>query len=117
MAAKLDLASAIVARYHGDEAAAAEREWFVRTFSERRAPADMPVTPVGAGDGSAFAIVRAHFSPEEHSNSALRRLFAQGAVDIGDAKVTDPATPVELPDDGVVVRVGKRTWFRAVPRR
>jgi len=114
MAAKMRLASEIVRRYHGDEAAEAEREWFTRTFRERKAPADAPVV-VAPDEPTIYAVLRRAFPSDEKSNSELRRLLSQRAVEVDGEVVTDPDAPVAIPEDGVFVKVGKRNWFRVVP--
>jgi tyrosyl-tRNA synthetase len=115
MAAKMRLAGEIVRRYHGDEAAEAEREWFTETFRERKAPADAPVV-VAPESPTIYAILRSAFPPEEKSNSELRRLLGQRAVEVDGGVVTDPDAPVAIPEEGVFLKVGKRNWFRVLPR-
>src|SRR5205807_2191453 len=46
MEAKKRLAQAIVARYHGDETAAEEKQWFEEAFSKRQVPEDIPALTV-----------------------------------------------------------------------
>lgn len=46
-------------------------------------------------------------------NSELRRLIAQDAVSVNDAKVGDTQTPIPI-GDAVRVRVGKKTFFKIV---
>lgn len=112
--AKLDLAEAVVARYHGAAAGRRERAWFQETFSERRTPADAPLLRASAPVLSAFALVREAVGPEA-SNAELRRLIGQGGLRVDGERVDDPDRPVRLPsaaDAPVTVRLGKRRWFR-----
>jgi tyrosyl-tRNA synthetase len=117
MAAKMRLAGEIVRRYHGEGAAEAEQAWFTETFRERKPPADAPVVvaPDSAEPPTIFSILRRAFPPEEKSNSELRRLLGQRAVEVDGEVVTDPEAPVPIADDGVFLKVGKRSWFRVVP--
>lgn len=110
LSCKHALAHAVVARYHGAVVADAEREWFIATFSRRQAPADMPELWVRAEAVPAIELMRRYFGAAR-SKSALRRLFAQRAVVVDGATLTEPDEPV-APRDGTVVQVGKRTWFR-----
>ena len=51
------------------------------------------------------------------SSSEAARLVAQGAVYAGDARLADPSmlvVPGELPDEGLVIRVGRRRFLRVV---
>ena len=92
----------------------AERAWFERTFSERRTPEELPQREVVDPAPTALSLLRAAFPPEEKSNSELRRLITQGAVQVDGTPVRDPEAVVGVPPAGVVVKVGKRRWFRVV---
>ncbi len=108
MQAKRDLAAAIVARYHDEQVASAEAEWFDRTFSQRATPADAAAIDVPTG-ANACAILR--LCLPDLSRSQHRRLLEQGAVRLNDTKLTPEDTPVKVAD-GDVLRVGRRQWFR-----
>lgn len=112
MKCKLELAVAIVERYHGRAASDEEKEWFISTFSTRESPADAPVVRLGVDQCTAYYIVRHCFPIEQKSNTIIRGLFCQGAVKIGGEKIVDCNHEVNLPPDGLVVQVGKRSWFR-----
>jgi tyrosyl-tRNA synthetase len=116
MEAKLRLATEIVRRYHGDQVAAAERAWFERTFSQRRTPEELPQREVVDPAPTALVLLRAAFPSKEKSNSELRRLIAQGAFQVDGTPVRDPEAVVSVPPEGVVLKVGKRRWFRVVAR-
>ena len=107
---KLFLAHEIVKRYHGAEIADKEQEWFLRTFSSRRTPSDIPVIQVELGEQTVFNLVK-HFFGSKKSHSELRRLFEQGAISLNDQTLRQAEQVVEV-HDGDVFRVGKRTWFR-----
>lgn len=114
---KLLLAKEIVQRYHGEKVAEEELQWFRKTFSERQIPEDAPVISLGSDSASAFEILRKCFSPTEKSNSEIRRLINQGAVKIDDRTVESPEEIVLLTTGGVKLKVGKRNWFKIVPRK
>lgn len=116
MGLKLTLSEAIVARYHGQKAAQAEREWFIKTFSRKEAPENLREVRIGRESTTVFEIVRSCFSVEEKSNSEIRRLISQGAVEINGEGVREFDTIISLRVNkkGVVLRVGKRTWFRVI---
>jgi tyrosyl-tRNA synthetase len=107
---KKQLATEIVRRYHGDDVAREERQWFDQTFSMRQIPADCQDLILEAKPTSAFEIVRQFFG-DQKSNSAIRRLFQQGAVKHNGVKLENPAENIE-PNDGDAFQVGKRVWFR-----
>ena len=114
--AKERLARVIVARYHGDAAAAAAAEEFRRVFSEKDKPSEIPEVRIPAAEfqdgkiGLARLVVVAGFAP---STSEAMRLIKQGAVRIDDEVVSDPKAQVAVVP-GAVLRVGKRRWGRLV---
>ncbi|MCX5674313.1 MAG: tyrosine--tRNA ligase [Planctomycetota bacterium] len=115
--AKERLASTLVARYYGPEAAGREAAEFRRVFSEKQKPADIPkkYIPVQGEQqavGLASAIVACGFAS---STSQARRLIEQGAVTWGDRKITDPKASVVLAAVGTLVRVGKLNWAEVYP--
>lgn len=110
MRAKLFLAREIVRRYHGQEIAEQELAWFRETFSERAIPQDIPAILLPAGEQSAFSIVKSFFGSRK-SNSAIRRLFEQGAIALNGRKIEQVEEQVEV-QHGDEWRVGKREWFR-----
>lgn len=112
---KLLLAKEIVARYHGTVVADQEAQWFTRTFSERKAPESITEISLGTDSANILVILRRCFSPSEKSNSALRRLIQQRAVEIDGRVMERIEEMVLIPSSGITLRIGKRTWFRLVP--
>jgi tyrosyl-tRNA synthetase len=128
--AKMRLAREIVAAYHGIEAARAAEERFVRVFSRREIPADVPekvlslaeVLGVGSRQEAAGApagercasvwlprlLVLADLAS---SHSEGRRLIEQGGVRLNGLRVTDPEASLQVPD-GSVLQVGWRRFVR-----
>jgi tyrosyl-tRNA synthetase len=119
MQAKKTLGTDIVASYYG--AAAAEQsasEWQHR-FSERQDPTEMEERKIPAGEldqgriNICKLLVILCFAK---SNNEARRYVQEGAVTIGPerAKVSDPNTLIDIPPEGVIVRVGKRKVARVI---
>ncbi len=108
-AAKDRLAQAIVARFHGAEAAAAASAEFSRVFSQSQIPTDIPVVSIAEPElPLAALLVRCGLAA---SNGEARRLIEQGAVRIDGERMTDPRAPVAI-RPGMVVRAGKRGFAR-----
>jgi tyrosyl-tRNA synthetase len=107
---KEHLAKAIVAQYHGAQAAGAAADEFRRVFAEKEIPAEIPEVRIARGIGLAALIVSAGFAK---SNSEAMRLIRQGAVRINDRVIADPQASVEAAG-GDVLRVGKRRWARLI---
>ncbi|TWD82434.1 tyrosyl-tRNA synthetase [Kribbella amoyensis] len=107
--AKLQLAAAVVTRYHGAGAARAELDAFTRVFSERAEPEDIPAVVVSTASPTTLQLLQA--ARPDDSNSELRRLIRQGAVTIDGTKSTDPDEKPTLQPD-TILRSGRRTWHR-----
>ncbi len=115
--AKRELARRLVARYHGDDGAAAAEEHFNRLFVDHEVPADLEeaaVEPyIGDSEGGKVHMPLLMGGVFEMSSSEARRLIGQGGVKL-DGK-TIPADrldfdPADL--DGRVLQVGKRRFRR-----
>ena len=110
MTGKRLLGRELVARYHGQEVAEREDEWFRRVFSERSVPDDMPV--IAVGDPNIALIDLLQLCLPAASRNELRRLIADGSVRLdGQRKLTDLGQrhPVS---SGDALRIGRRRWFR-----
>jgi tyrosyl-tRNA synthetase len=110
--AKRALARALVARFHGEEAAQ-EAEWaFDRVHVSREAPSDMPTVDGEATDGKVHlpALLADAFGI---STSEARRALGQGGVRLDGEPVADGT--LDLPADelgGKVLQLGKRRFAR-----
>jgi len=112
-AAKLALARALAARWHGSEAAAAEQEWFEATFSRREFPEDAPLVRAAPGEWRVLDLVA--LAAPGQSRSELRRLIAAGAVAIDCTVATAPDQLVELRYGAELrLKAGKRRFVRLV---
>jgi tyrosyl-tRNA synthetase len=114
--AKEALGKAIVAQYHGTEAA----EKAAADFRRRAAgedPDDVPEVVLDAGkldaEGRIPAFVLLKELGLESSGSSARRVIEQGGFNIGPSRevISDPKAPVHV-HDGLIVRVGKRKIVR-----
>jgi tyrosyl-tRNA synthetase len=112
MEAKKRLASAVVARFHGEPAARAAEEAFARQFQAREVPAEVPRVPLPAGvELRLFEVVlRAELAG---SASEAKRLIQQGGIRFDEQKVEDPyATLAVRLGERVLVRKGRREFRR-----
>lgn len=112
--AKMRLARELVTLYHGAEAARRAEEEFVRRFSRRELPQDVPevVVAAGAGEGESVWLPQllklAGLVP---STSEGRRKVEEGAVRVDGERVQDPAASLAL-RDGMILQVGRRRAAR-----
>jgi tyrosyl-tRNA synthetase len=110
--AKVSLAEAIVAQFHGDAAAERAREDFRRAFSRGEVPEDVETKTLVGGDGgpAAKTLVALGLAP---SMREARRKIAEGALRLyaGGAgeprEVRDPEEPLAASGDAVL-RLGRR---------
>lgn len=107
--AKDQLAQAIVARFHGEAAAAEASAEFARVFTQSELPSDIPDIHIAESElGVVALLVRCKLAA---SNGEAKRLVEQGAVRIDEQRVSDPRAVVGL-RPGLVVRAGKRGFAR-----
>ncbi len=114
MLAKKRLAHEITRQFHGSDAAAQAQEQFTRVHQQHQLPSDIPEIqcdgqPLGEGR---FSIQLSHHLVQKgfvSSNSELRRLVAQNAVEVDGQKISEMTATVK---DGSVVKVGKRTFVK-----
>ena len=112
--AKVELAHAIVRRYHGEEVADAEREFFFDTFSKKAFPDDAPVIVFSKTNNpsTVFELVKA--CHPDFSSSQIRRLITQGAIVLNDERITNPQASISLVEGENNLKTGKRTFFKVV---
>lgn len=117
MEMKKRLASALTAKFYGEEAGLYEREQFENVFSKKQAREDMPafawdaLVPAGAPDASLVDLLAA--TKLFPSKKEIRRLIEQGAVKIGDRKASGVGERLEkTAAAGTVVQAGKRIFVK-----
>ena len=113
-AAKRRVARAIVARYHGEDAAGGAEAAFDRQFKQHEAPEEVPEASIpedavrGANVSLAKLLAKLGLAS---SGSEARRLIAQGGVRVNGAVVSDEEiSRTQL--GGALVQVGKRRFVR-----
>lgn len=110
--AKMELATEIVARYHGTEAADAARARWEAQFSRGEVPAELPERTVDAEEGGTVWVPKALAQAGLVSSSSEgRRRLQQGAVEVDGTRVTDLKATFDR-GRAYVVKAGKRAWAR-----
>ena len=111
--AKMRLAREIVATFHGDENVGEAEEAFVSVFQKRELPEEMAEVTVPDGwrmqGVNVVDLVMA--TNQVPSTSEARRLIQQGGLKINGTKV-GRIEEVIKPEDGMVIRMGKRRFAR-----
>jgi tyrosyl-tRNA synthetase len=108
MELKKELATTVVRMYHGDDAAQRAASEWASVHQRGELPEDMPVLRVARG--VPLVEVLAGIA-SVGSRRAARRLVADGGVEVGGARVTDPELVV---GEDAVLRVGPKRFFRIV---
>lgn len=116
MEVKRRLAREIVTIYHSAEAAQEADREFMRVFSARELPEDIPVMDVPmeyVKDGKIWLPRLLSSLGLVGSNSEGRRMIQQGAVEIDGVRHTDPMKEISVDSlRGAVIRVGKLKFAR-----
>ena len=113
MSAKLALARLVVARSHGNEAAAAAEEHFTRVVRQGEAPEDVPEALFEAADGRVY-LPGLLAALAGGSTSHWRRQIDQGGVKVNGASVSEYEVDAATLD-GALLQAGKRRFFRLRP--
>jgi tyrosyl-tRNA synthetase len=117
MEAKLRLARFVVARSHGDEAAASAEEHFTRVVRRHEAPKDVPTVVLSPDDvdgGDVYLPGLLVRYMDVSSTSEGRRLIGQGGVKLDGEPVSELTLPLERLANGLV-QAGKRRFATFLP--
>jgi tyrosyl-tRNA synthetase len=112
---KLRMAREIVTEFHSSEDAQDAQEAFIRQFSERKLPSDIPDYSLKAARNIVEVMVDAGLAA---SNNKARELIKQNAVSLfpkGESGSSERITDNEYvlqPIEGAILKVGKRQYIR-----
>ncbi|MEM6484103.1 MAG: tyrosine--tRNA ligase [Pseudomonadota bacterium] len=110
MKVKMEMAKAVVERYHGGDVAELEQTKFTSVFSKRQVPMEMPEVIIPSGVSVIDAVCKADASVG--SRSRARRLIRGNGVRLNDATVTDEKMILEDSGQEVILNIGKLKWFK-----
>ncbi len=111
LALKRQLASAVVARFHGPEAAGRAAAHFRQVVQRKELPDEIPETRLEVGpEGNRGLLELLSGLGLAASNSEARRLVVQGAVQIDGRPIRDAG--LRLAAGSYLVKVGKRRFAR-----
>ena len=115
MEVKKRLASDLVRQYHSDAAADEAAQTFQRVVQRQQAPEEVPEVSVPADLLGATWVDLCAGLELSASKGEARRMMRQGGFYIEQTPVKDTEARAEVPAAGVVVRLGKRRYYRLVP--
>lgn len=114
LSAKLRLAEEVVKIYHGADSAKTARENFKQTIQDKEAPEDIKIVRVSSASDKGPTLQEIVLAGGfEGSKSQIRRLAEQGGIKVDDRTINNQHEIINIPPDGVVIKVGKRMWFKA----
>ncbi|MDD4797063.1 MAG: tyrosine--tRNA ligase, partial [Eubacteriales bacterium] len=107
---KYRLAQIITGLYHSPADAARAKDYYDAAFAAKGIPQQLPTLQLHSATliGLFPALVEAGYAT---GTSALRRLLAQGGIQLNQQKVTDPDAALHAGD---VLKLGKKTFVRLV---
>ncbi len=114
---KMRMAREIVSEFHNEDQAQKAEESFIRQFSERKLPADIPEYKLVASVDILTLMVDAHLAK---SKSDARRLIQQGGVsffpqgEAGEAQRINDIDFIVPFQEGAILKVGKLQYIRIV---
>jgi tyrosyl-tRNA synthetase len=108
---KFKLGCELVARFHGQAAAQAALEAFIRRFQKGQLPEDLPEQTVRAQGAEIALALLLRQAGLTKSSSEAQRLLAQGAVRVDQQRVENPGLTLKA-GASYVIQVGKRRAAR-----
>lgn len=112
--AKMRAAYELCKVFHGEDAARAAQDKFVSLVQKKEIVAEIPEVHIGVATATIASILRTCL-PDEVSNSEIRRQILQRSVKVDGHVVEAPDVVVTIAEPGVVVKYGKKSWFRLRP--
>ena len=112
MDAKTQLAHAIVANFHGEDAAKKASDEFRRVFRDRQAPEQAPVRKLPRGEPKKLGALLVELQMSS-SRSEAERLIKQGAVEIDSQQIQGRANAGRF----VPTRISDSCGEEAIPSR
>jgi len=110
MEAKKQLASLIVARFHGKDAGMEARAGFEKQFAKKEVPDDIPMATMISENGELWLVKAMNEAGMIQSNGEGMRLIKQGAVSVDGKKVTDKDFALGLGSH--LIKCGKRRFLQ-----
>ena len=108
--AKRLLAREVVAQYYNAEDASRAQEHFDRVIVQKQAPVDIPTIEFEVAQMQLVDLLLELGAAS--SKTEARRMIQQGAVQVDEAKVTDIVAVFEFTETPVVIKAGKRKFFK-----
>ena len=103
--AKKKLAFEVVKQVQGETKAQAAATFFEKTFQKGEIPKGIKTLTLKE---RALPLLDLVFATKQvPSRSEAKRLILQGGVDVGKSTIDDPTREIEIPEGGIVIKIGK----------
>jgi tyrosyl-tRNA synthetase len=112
---KRALARNIVTQYHTPNDALKAQEHFDRVIVNKQAPDDLPIVEFSESPMPIVELLMALKAAP--SKTEARRMINQGAVQVGDMKITDTNAVIGLGPEPVIIKAGKRKFFKVAVKK
>jgi tyrosyl-tRNA synthetase len=114
MDAKMQLAHAIIAGFHGEDSAKKATDEFQRVFRDRQAPEEAPRHRLKRAEPKRLSALLLELNMAA-SRSDAERLIKQGGVEIDGQRVEDVKRELDLSKPGeYLLRAGKKKFLRVI---
>lgn len=117
MEVKKVLACNLVEQYHGQPAVSEAETMFCQIVQLKGAPAELPEVLVPSHLEGTTSVDLCSDLGLSKSKSKLRRLMKQGGFYVEKESVRDTEAVSSVPDEGVVIRLGKRRYYRLITEK
>ncbi len=111
MEAKKQLATLLIVRFHGEDAAATARTGFEKQFARKEIPDDIPEKSLTSEDDGLWIVHALTQSGLTKSNGEAMRLIKQGALSLDGERVNDKDMRLHAATT-VLIKLGKRRFLR-----
>lgn len=115
--AKKRMAFLVVELLCGYDASIQAQLEFEKVVQAGELPKDLPELRVKSGLSAKNLLIETHGTLTSASKSECARLLAQGAVKLDEQTLLDDTLPVQIPDIGAILRVGKKHAYRVLPKQ
>ncbi|HLD28091.1 MAG TPA: tyrosine--tRNA ligase [Patescibacteria group bacterium] len=113
---KMKLAYEVVRVYLGESSAKKGEADFRDIFQDNQKPQDIPEIQIENKDGKIGVLDLFVSAGLAKSNSEVRRLIKEGAIQIDDEKITSDALEINLSAKSILLQRGKRQFTRVVKK-
>lgn len=117
MTIKKRIAHNLVQQYHGEAAAHEAEKEFSRVVQKKEIPMEIPEIEVPSDLLDATWVDLCAGLNLGKSKGDVRRLINQGGFYVDQQPMRDINAKADIPADGILVRLGKRRYYRLVKRR